>query len=62
MIGASAFNLLNHAHFADPNANIASGGVGTIGGTVSPPTSAYGAFQGSLISGREVVLTGKFNF
>ena len=62
VIGASAFNLLNHAHFADPNANIASGGVGTIGGTVSPPTSAYGAFQGSLISGREVVLTGKFNF
>jgi hypothetical protein len=62
VIGASAYNLLNHPHFADPNSNIASGGFGTIGSTVSAPTSAYGAFQGSLVSGRELVLTAKFKF
>jgi hypothetical protein len=61
-IGASAYNLLNHPHFADPVADSASGAVGSIYGTVSPPTSAYGAFQGSLVSGREVVLTAKFRF
>jgi len=62
VIGASAYNLLNHPHFADPNSNIASGAFGGIYGTVSAPTSAYGAFQGSLVSGREVVLTAKFKF
>jgi len=62
VIGASAYNLLNHAHFADAQGNIASGALGGIYGTVSPPTSAYGAFQGSLISGRELVLTAKFKF
>jgi outer membrane receptor protein involved in Fe transport len=62
VIGASAYNILNHAHFADPLANVAGGGFGGIYGTVSPPTSAYGAFQGSLVSGREVVLTAKFKF
>jgi len=61
-IGASAYNLLNHPHFADPVANSASAAVGSIYGTVSPPTSAYGAFQGSLVSGRELVLTAKFRF
>jgi len=61
-IGASAFNLLNHPHFADPVANVASGALGLIQGTVSAPTSAYGAFQGSLVSGRELVLTAKFRF
>jgi hypothetical protein len=62
VIGASAYNLLNHPHFADPSSNLASGAFGGIYGTVSPPTSAYGAFQGSLISGRELVLTAKFKF
>ncbi|MGC9947477.1 MAG: carboxypeptidase regulatory-like domain-containing protein [Bryobacteraceae bacterium] len=62
VVGASAYNILNHPHFADPLANVAGGGFGGIYGTVSPPTSAYGAFQGSLVSGREVVLTAKFRF
>jgi hypothetical protein len=30
--------------------------------TVTPPKSAYGAFQGSAVSGRAVVLNAKFNF
>ncbi|HLY18746.1 MAG TPA: hypothetical protein VKR61_16055, partial [Bryobacteraceae bacterium] len=62
VIGASAYNLLNHPHFADPSANIASGAIGGIYSTVSAPTSAYGAFQGSLVSGRELVLSAKFRF
>ncbi|MGO4885977.1 MAG: carboxypeptidase regulatory-like domain-containing protein [Bryobacteraceae bacterium] len=62
VVGASAYNILNHAHFADPLADVAGGGFGGIYGTVSPPTSAYGAFQGSLVSGREVVLTAKLKF
>jgi len=62
VIGASAYNILNHPHFADPYSNMASGAVGGIYSTVSAPTSAYGAFQGSLVSGRELVLTAKFKF
>ena len=61
-IGASAYNLLNHAHFADPYPNVASGAVGGIYGTVEEPTSAYGAFQGSVVTGRVMVLTAKFRF
>jgi hypothetical protein len=61
-IGASAYNLLNHAHFADPLSNVASGAVGGIYGTVEEPTSAYGAFQGSVVTGRVMVLTAKFRF
>jgi outer membrane receptor protein involved in Fe transport len=62
VIGASAYNILNHPHFADPASNVASGALGGIYSTVSSPTSAYGAFQGSLVSGRELVLTAKFKF
>ncbi|HUB82672.1 MAG TPA: carboxypeptidase regulatory-like domain-containing protein [Bryobacteraceae bacterium] len=61
-IGASAFNILNHAHFADPDSNVASGGLGGIYGTVEEPTSAYGAFQGSVVTGRVMVLTAKLKF
>jgi len=62
VIGASAYNILNHPHFADPVADIANPGLGLIQSTVSSPTSAYGGFQGSLVSGRQLVLTGKFMF
>jgi Carboxypeptidase regulatory-like domain/TonB-dependent Receptor Plug Domain len=61
-IGASAYNLMNHPNFAAPGHNIAAPGFGLITGTVTPPTSAYGAFQGSAVSGRVMVLTGKFVF
>lgn len=61
-IGASAYNLLNHPNFAAPGHNIAGGGFGLISSTVTPPTSAYGAFQGSAVSGRIMVLNAKFNF
>jgi hypothetical protein len=61
-IGASAYNALNHPNFQNPNADLAGGGFGTITATAIPPTSAYGSFQGSAVSGRVLVLTGKFQF
>ncbi len=61
-IGATAYNVLNHAHFAAPYLNVASGAVGGIYGTVEEPTSAYGAFQGSVVTGRVLVLTARFVF
>jgi len=60
--GASAYNTLNHPNFASPGQNVAAGGLGIISGTVSAPTSPYGAFQGSAVSGRVMVLTGRFTF
>ena len=61
-IGVSAYNLPNHPNFAAPGHDIARPGFGLITGTVTPPTSAHGAFQGSAVSGRVMVLTGKFVF
>lgn len=62
MVGAQAFNLLNHPNFASPHGNLAVPGFGTISSTVSAPTSPYGSFQGSAVSGRVMVLTGRFQF
>lgn len=61
-LGASAYNLMNHPHFQNPGANIAGSGLGLITSTAIPPTSAYGAFQGSAVSGRVLVVTGRFQF
>ncbi len=61
-LGASAYNVLNHPNFANPNNNVAVGSFGTITSTVSPPTSIYGSQQGALVSGRVLVVFGKFNF
>jgi hypothetical protein len=61
-LGAQAYNLMNHPHFANPNFDIAGGGFGTITSTVTQPTSPYGAFQSAAVSGRVLVLTGRFNF
>jgi len=60
--GASAYNTLNHPNFSSPGFNVAAGGLGVISGTVSAPTSPYGSFQGSAVSGRVLVLTGRFTF
>jgi outer membrane receptor protein involved in Fe transport len=62
ILGASAFNLMNHPNFGSPAFNAAVGGLGLISNTVTAPTSPYGAFQGSAVSGRVLVLTGKFQF
>jgi hypothetical protein len=61
-LGASAFNLLNHPSFAVPNGNVTSGSLGLITSTVSSPTSIYGTGQGAIVSGRVLVVMGRFNF
>jgi hypothetical protein len=62
--GVNAFNILNHANFANPGAggDIHSGVLGKIQNTVTPPTSPYGAFVGSAVSGRMLQLSGKIIF
>lgn len=62
IVGASAYNLFNHPNFANPSGNVAVGGLGQIFSTVAAPTSPYGSFQGSAVSGRVLVVTGKFQF
>jgi hypothetical protein len=61
-LGASAYNLFNHPNFAVPTGNAASGSLGQISSTVSSPTSIYGTGQGAIVSGRVIVLVGKFTF
>lgn len=66
-VGASFYNLLNHPNFSTPNAALNTSGsplsgFGQIQSTVSAPTSAYGSFQGSAVSGRVIVTTVRFAF
>lgn len=62
MIGAYFFNVLNHPNFDLPVYNLALGNFGTIVDSVSGPTSAYGSFQGSAVSGRVIQTQVKFTF
>jgi hypothetical protein len=62
-IGAAAYNLLNHPNFGIPNADVNKGStLGTLTTDVSVPTSIYGAGQGAIVSGRVLVVYGKFTF
>jgi hypothetical protein len=61
-LGADAYNLFNHANFAVPSNDVSKGSVGLINSTVSSPTSIYGSGQGALVSGRVLVVFGKFIF
>jgi hypothetical protein len=61
-LGMQAYNLFNHPNFANPSGSVTSGAFGTITGTLGPPTSIYGSFQGASVSGRVGVLTGTFSF
>ena len=61
-IGADAYNLLNHTNLAVPNSNVGAAGFGLITSTVSSPTSIYGTGQGAIVSGRVLVVFGKFLF
>jgi hypothetical protein len=61
-VGAYFFNLLNHPNFDLPGNNIATGNFGQILNSVSAPSSAYGSFQGSAVSGRLVQMLVKFSF
>ncbi|HTZ96597.1 MAG TPA: carboxypeptidase regulatory-like domain-containing protein [Terriglobales bacterium] len=61
-LGANFFNVFNHANFSNPVPDIASGQFGQIQQTVVPPTSPYGAFVGSAVSGREIQLHARLTF
>jgi len=61
-LGANFFNILNHPNFANPVSDISNGSFGRIIQTVVPPTSPYGAFVGSAVSGREVQVTARITF
>jgi hypothetical protein len=62
VFGIQAYNVLNHPNFANPSGSVTSGGFGEITGTLGPPTSIYGSFQGASVSGRVMVFTGTFAF
>lgn len=61
-LGADAYNLLNHTNLAVPSGNAGAAGFGLITSTVSSPTSIYGTGQGAIVSGRVLVVFGKFLF
>jgi len=62
LVGMYFFNLMNHPNFDLPGNNLAAGNFGQILGTVPPPSSAYGSFQGSAVSGRVIQTQVKFTF
>jgi hypothetical protein len=62
IVGMYFFNILNHPNFDLPINSYSSGEFGKITSTVSPPSSAYGSFQGSAVSGRVIQTQVKFSF
>lgn len=62
VIGANFYNILNHANFDLPVNNVGSGAFGTIVSTVSAPSSPYGSFTGSAVSGRIIQFNAKVQF
>lgn len=64
-VGANFYNVFNHPNFAPPNTDvndIYSSPFGIVTSTVVPPTSIYGSFVGSAVSGRLVQLHARFEF
>jgi len=62
-IGAQAYNVLNHVNFNVPGNNASNTGtLGVISGDIGAPTSPYGSFQGSVVSGRVLVVQGRLTF
>lgn len=62
IVGAQAFNLLNHPNFAQPVSDINSPLFGLIDGTVSTPTSIFGNGLGGDASPRIIQWKGTFQF
>ncbi len=64
VLGATAYNLLNHPNFDFPcsNAGTCGGSFGNILNALSAPTSPYGSFTGSSASARILQLNVKVEF
>ncbi len=60
--GVNGYNIFNHPNFSNPDGDISSGQFGSIQQTVVPPTSPYGSFVGSAVSGRLIQLTARVTF
>jgi hypothetical protein len=62
-LGANAYNVLNHPNFQIPGNDTNFGtAFGIIQSTVSPPTTPYGSFAGSLADARILQVIAKFTF
>lgn len=61
-VGANMYNVLNHPNFANPNHDMSGGSFGMSTLTTEPPTSPYGAFVGSAVSGRVIQLHAELKF
>jgi hypothetical protein len=62
-IGAQAYNALNHVNFAAPQSNASNlSTLGHIAADINAPTSPYGSSQESTVSGRVLVVQGRFLF
>jgi len=61
-VGAQFFNVLNHPHFDQPDADIASPTFGSIINPVSSPTSIFGSFLGADASPRLIQLHASITF
>ena len=61
-VGAQFFNILNHPHFDQPDADIASPTFGSIINPISSPTSIFGSFLGADASPRLIQLHASVTF
>jgi hypothetical protein len=62
-IGAQAYNTLNHVNFGVPANNASNlSTLGQISTDINAPTSPYGSSQESTVSGRVLVVQGRFLF
>jgi hypothetical protein len=67
-VGAQAYNVLNHPNFGLPGSNASTGNqaeggsLGVIATDVGPPTGPYGSGLTSAVSGRVLVVQGRFVF
>jgi Carboxypeptidase regulatory-like domain/TonB dependent receptor len=62
MLGANAFNILNHPNFQNPIANNLSSAFGTINAAAVSPTTPYGAFASAAEGMRIVQVFAKLAF
>ena len=61
-VGAQFFNIFNHPHFDQPDADVASPTFGQIINPVASPSSIFGSFLGADASPRLIQLHGTFTF
>jgi len=61
-LGGDAYNLFNHANFSAPSSTLGYSTFGQIQGTLAPPTSPYGSFQGAAVTQRVITVHGKVIF